>query len=265
MNSFISNSNLAMKRFLLKLSIFILLCCAIYSSSIVYALFFEKHSEAHYIYAQKSKMEKLDSIPSPRVLLVGGSNIAFGFDCKVLGELLNKHVYNTGVHAAIGLRYMIDAINDHIVPEDIVIIMPEYTQFSTCYNGSGETLTSAIVYSGSSELSKLNMTQLLNFGLNIPSHIFQNIKARRLCSTSGAYTYTAMNFNEFGDEVRHVDFPAPGINNPPAQMTEIDTYAIKDLVCKINKLRSNGCKVMLLWPTTISSQYNLNKNFINQV
>lgn len=249
-----------MKRFLKYISIFALIFIALYLFLIYASFYIIPHNKEHYVYMQKVKMERLDSITSPRILLVGGSNVAFGFDTKALNDSLSRNVYNTGLHASIGLRYILDAVSDHLEPGDIVVILPEYSQFSNAYNGNVETLTSAIIYSGASELSKLNTKQWLNFLMHIPTHNIQNITAK---GSDMTYSYSAVNFNEYGDEVRHNDFPAPGVTSSPTKLTVYDDDAIEEFSFRVKKMRNDGCKVIILGPTCIESVYKLNIDFIN--
>lgn len=249
-----------MKRFLLTVSLFGLIFVAIYGALVLYVFHFEHHNQEHYLYAQKIKVERMDSIDSPRVILLGGSSVAMGFDCRELSDSLGVNVYNMGLHASIGIRYILDAISDRLRRGDVIVIMPEYSQFSTSYNGSHETLTDAIVYSGGSNLKKLNFEQLVNFLGGIPQHILGNRGARY---SETEFTYSARNFNEFGDEVRHLDFPAKPLENPPTKVKLPEASQVTDFARKVLNLRQQGVEVMMVWPTTIQTQYELNADYIN--
>lgn len=249
-----------MKRFLLTVSLFGLIFAAIYGALILYVFKFEHHNREHYLYAQKNKVERLDSIDSPRIILLGGSSVAMGFDSHELTDSLGGNVYNMGVHASIGIRFILDAIGDKLRPGDTLVIMPEYSQFSTSYNGSNETLTDAIVYSGSDNLKKLNFEQLANFVSGIPQHILGNRGARY---SETKFSYSARNFNKFGDEVRHLGFPATKLSNPPQKVKLPENSYVEDFAKKVLILRRKGVNVMMVWPTTIQSQYELNADYIN--
>ncbi len=251
-----------MKRFLKNISLFGLIFMAIYGALVLYAFKFERHNPDHYIYAQKIKTERLDSIPSPRVILLGGSSVAMGFDSRELSDSLGVNVYNMGLHASIGIRYILDAVAEQLRPGDLLVIMPEYSQFSTSYNGAHETLTDAIVYSGAGELKKLNLEQMVNFVCGIPQHILANQRAKY---SEAKFDYSARNFNEYGDEVRHLDFgKVPMINAPVAAKLPEESY-VKDFAQKVHALQDRGVKVMMVWPTTIQTQYDINAAYIAQL
>ena len=62
----------------------------------------------------------------PRLILVGGSAVAFGVDSALLAqELPAYHPVNFGLYAALGTRVMLDLSIKELRPGDLVIIMPE--------------------------------------------------------------------------------------------------------------------------------------------
>lgn len=74
----------------------------------------------------KHKIELLRTTDSPRIILVGGSAIAFGVDSDLLEEQLpGFHVVNFGMYAALGTSVMLDISQAYIKNGDIVILIPE--------------------------------------------------------------------------------------------------------------------------------------------
>lgn len=69
--------------------------------------------------------------------------------------------------------------------------------------------------------------------------------------------YDGENFNSCGDETAHWSVPSPG-NKETArkQTTDVSTAAIEDFISNIRELERRGCRVMVMWPTTIRSNYN---------
>lgn len=62
----------------------------------------------------------------PRLILVGGSAVAFGVDGEQLEELLPQYeVINFGMYAALGTRPMLALSRQELRPGDLVILMPE--------------------------------------------------------------------------------------------------------------------------------------------
>ena len=80
----------------------------------------------HYMLALKDKHARLDSIASPKIILIGGSNIAFGINGKMIEDSLKMPVANMGIHVGLGLEYMINEVKPSIKKGDIVVMVPEY-------------------------------------------------------------------------------------------------------------------------------------------
>ena len=70
------------------------------------------------------KYQRLRSIDEPKIILVGDSNVAFGFDSRMIGEAFNMPVVNFGLHGGLGQAFHTDMIKSHIHEGDIVIIIP---------------------------------------------------------------------------------------------------------------------------------------------
>ena len=74
----------------------------------------------------KYKVELLESTQGPRIVLVGGSGVAFGVDSALMErELPGYSVVNFGMYAALGTTVMLDLSEPYIRKGDIVILIPE--------------------------------------------------------------------------------------------------------------------------------------------
>lgn len=73
----------------------------------------------------------------PRLVLVGGSNLACGVDNQLLGRLLDGkyEVVNLGFHAGLGIGVHFDLIFDALRPDDVVVLAAEYTNFGDRWSG----------------------------------------------------------------------------------------------------------------------------------
>ena len=61
-----------------------------------------------------------------RVLLAGGSNLAFGVDSKRLEDSLGLPVFNLGLHGGLGVRFMLNEVSDIMRKGDKVVLSIEY-------------------------------------------------------------------------------------------------------------------------------------------
>ena len=102
----------------------------------------------NYLYEYKSKLELLRNTPSPKIVLVGGSGVAFNTVSPMLADSFGYNVVNYGLHAGIGVRYPISDVVYNINQGDIVVIQIEYGDFFEGGEGEVPTLTSLMVFNG---------------------------------------------------------------------------------------------------------------------
>ena len=82
--------------------------------------------------AMIDKVDVLEDIDAPKIIIVGGSSVAFGIDSIEMQEALDMPVINVGLHAGLGSSFHSDVIKDYIAEGDIVVIAPEsYDSVST--------------------------------------------------------------------------------------------------------------------------------------
>lgn len=61
-----------------------------------------------------------------RIVILGGSGVAFSISAEALSKKLDRPVYNGGIQASIGLRNMTDTYLPHLDPaNDLIVIVPE--------------------------------------------------------------------------------------------------------------------------------------------
>jgi hypothetical protein len=101
-----------------------------------------------YMAAIEDKERLLQSTPSPRIIFVGGSNLAFGLDSNLIRQRLGLPVVNMGLGAGVGLRFMLEQIKPQLRAGDIVVIVPEYEilQADSEFDGGVRTLAYTIGY-----------------------------------------------------------------------------------------------------------------------
>ena len=81
--------------------------------------------EDTFVGALDEKLERLHSLREDKIVIVGGSSVAFGYDSAIIEKYLDMPVVNFGLYAALGTKLMLDLSRDGIKDGDIVIIAPE--------------------------------------------------------------------------------------------------------------------------------------------
>lgn len=78
--------------------------------------------EQHYMAALLDKVERLQSIDEPKIVLIGNSNWVFGVDSGKLEEYFGKPVVNMGMHGGLGNAFQEEMAKINVTPGDIYVI-----------------------------------------------------------------------------------------------------------------------------------------------
>jgi hypothetical protein len=81
----------------------------------------------------RNKHEILEHTPSPKIIFVGGSNLLFGLNGPKIEQGLHRPVVNMGLCLMFPLSYLLDEIKDNVHSGDLVVLSPEYADFSAEY------------------------------------------------------------------------------------------------------------------------------------
>lgn len=86
----------------------------------------------------KEKYALLREAEGKKIVLIGGSGVAFGYDCSFIKEVFPEYeVVNFGMYGGLGTKVMLDLAAESIHKDDIVILSPEQDKQSlSCYFGA---------------------------------------------------------------------------------------------------------------------------------
>ncbi len=96
-----------------------------------------------YLLADRDKRAAAARARSPKIVLVGGSNLAFSVDSGLLEARTGRPVVNMGVNAGLGLDYMLAEVAPLLRPGDTVVLAPEY-QLLACGCADGAVILSLL-------------------------------------------------------------------------------------------------------------------------
>jgi hypothetical protein len=147
------------------------------------------------------KVNTLKNTPSPRIVFIGGSNIALGLNSERIQEALRMPVVNMGLHAATGLKFLTDIVRPYIGPGDIIVVIPEYSQFYQNYYFGREQLLNVYHLYHKEPLSPEQGLVILKYG----SMALRKKLYSRLDRASAAdKIYNRQAFNHLGDVISHL-------------------------------------------------------------
>lgn len=158
-----------------------------------------------FVGALDEKYERLHSIEENKIVVVGGSSVAFGLDSEILERYTEMPVVNFGLYAALGTKLMLDLSRSAIKEGDVVVISPElYPQTLSLYFSSEQTLCALDDdFSMFWDIPAENKLSLLGGMWSFASRKLKLITDGTVLNPDGVYN--SANFNEYGDLV----YPRP--------------------------------------------------------
>lgn len=177
----------------------IVIIIAPFASIIAYATLSEPVYDKTYNAALVDKLDRLKSIKGRKIVVIGGSSVAFGLDSELMEEYMGLPVVNFGLYAALGSKLMLDLAEDYIYEDDIVIFAPEMDrQALSLYFSVNNTLQSV---DGSFEiLRELDSEHYASLLSGMWDFARGKIKVRNGTNSLGALgIYQRASFNSYCD------------------------------------------------------------------
>ncbi len=224
------------------------------------------HDMDNYMAAAIDKHRLLDTVKSPRIILAGGSNVAFSVDSQKIADYYEMPVINMGLNVNLGLRYMLSEVQPALRDGDILIILPEYDHFSGfSLDGRSRELGTLIKLCPECISGITTPTQAFNVALGIfeasESDILRAIKQPEKESK----VYIRQGFNAWGDMVAHLDQPSPSGFSEHISRVEISAAkpAIELLNTFYRSLDAKNVQVFVMFPSIPIRQYKAQKENFN--
>lgn len=234
-------------------------------SGLYFGLFLLPFDNYRYLGADVDKQAILKKTKSPKVLIVGGSNVAFSIDAKEIANALNMPVINMGLHANLGLRYMLSEVKQFIYPGDLVIIIPEYEHFFNLgLDGNGLYLMD-LIYSNSGAVRYFDTPgQYWNLVSSFPNWVLK-FYSIRLFGEVPKGVYSRLSFDKTGN----INVPLIGqkesyisslafIGDPRQDAIDL----LDDFVQYAN---NNTVSVLLSYPAYPQSEFEINREEIMEL
>lgn len=191
-----------MKKFLKKVLVLIIIvsaCCELIAAFDYFII------GSQYTYSYQAslidKVERLESINKPKIILVGHSNLSFGIDSKILEEAMGMPVVNLGLHGGLGNAFHEEIAKLNINEGDIVIVC--HTSFSDT-DEINDTSLAWITVDNNNELWKIIRTKdyasmMKAYPDYLKNAFFLWLLHKGNIDAGGCYSRSA--FNEYGDVV----------------------------------------------------------------
>lgn len=224
--------------------------------------------------ALPGKHALLKNAQSPKIVFVGGSNLSFGLDSMRISEEFQMPVVNMGIHAGIGLRYMMDDVLPYVKKNDVIVLVPEYSLFYAPGYYGGIELVSILfdifpqgrLFISIQQWQKLAPYVLIYAGTkikNIPSLIINKFKPKPKIIG----IYDRRSFNSFGDAYIHWDKPSEIVSCAPKASGKetVNAFVFSEIKEFKNNLQKIDAKLIILPPVYQECSFNNQQYIIKQV
>jgi hypothetical protein len=225
----------------------------------------------------KPKHDRLIEPGRNRFIVTGGSNIAFGIDSTWLEHATGRPTINLGLHAGIGLEFMLNEVAAGARAGDVVVLSPEYEQFfgDLMYSelAAVEMLQdnpSALRYFSTWRqwLNLMKNVQVVNRNavFNRLDHIKARLRVGGERQRDPVYELEA--FDAHGDAVAHLDLPhdpglfAAAFRPIQGSLNEAAFAAIAECVAT---LRARGATMVVVYPTVAAAYWTLHRDAAREV
>lgn len=215
-----------------------------------------------YIRAQQFKMNKLaDPNRKPTIVILGGSNAAFGYDSKELNDSLSMPVFNAGLHASLGMKFFLDDCSQYLRKGDVLVLSPEYDQFFGDLSDGQSIMTDVFYLNGCHYPGKISYKQVIGIIQNTPSFLKEKIEYNifALAHKKTDPVYKLSSFNKYGDVTWHWYNNRPH-NGPDGKGIDdsnpiFNERAFEYLITKLKELKSRGLSVVMYPPVFEQEAY----------
>ncbi len=148
------------------------------------------------------KNKRLDSLPSPKIILIGGSNVSYGINSEIIEDSLHMPVVDMSINANMGMVFYYNQVKHSLKKGDIVIGIPEYVAYQgeTMQGNSG---TYALGIIEKKNFDYLTHYQWLRFPLFTGDLIKDNYTAIFSSSIKNKVNTGRYLYNACGDYIGH--------------------------------------------------------------
>ncbi|NEO92592.1 MAG: hypothetical protein F6K56_21070 [Moorea sp. SIO3G5] len=210
------------------------------------------------IYTIKSNIA--NSIETPKLVIVAGSNALFGISCSQIHQETFVSCLNGATYAGLGIDYILTRARSWLKPGDLVLLPLEYEH----YTDDGKPTAALIDYLLARDpkyLLSLNLINQFRFISGIPwKRVQEGIVVKFKTPQPWNDSYHSETINKYGDEIanRKADMTKRHIKkiaktNPLNQIGESITssHGISTIIKFINWCKNHNIKVIATWPNTI--------------
>lgn len=204
------------------------------------------------------KIDRLNNIREEKIILVGNSNVAFGFDSEIIEKEIGMPVVNLGLHGGLGNYFHEQMAKENIQAGDIVVLC--HTDYSTS-NITEPDIVWQMLEERLELFRLINIKDYFSVFRALPryleSTVFLYIDGSGNQDSKDCYSRNA--FNEYGDNIYPRASLTYRFTEKSVKVPEIDDENIK----RINEMNrycdARGAKLVIAGYPIASGEYTPEK------
>jgi hypothetical protein len=240
--------------------------------------------DSDYARASILKHERLAVDAPKKIVLVGGSNVSFGTDSKMIEKETGCPAVNMGMNGYFGVRFMMEEVKPYLKPGDIVVIAWEYDSFYKSVDGSDTNLL--MVSKANPRVFEFLTPEQKVSALSRFPFVAQQKAIRVMGDVYDNFTYMlgaepdapwadidilavegASNFTPEGDLAGHLGLTWP---HEPEDGMDISNLAMDEEIVPlmqafVREMDDRGVRVMISWTPLLDSFYERHKTEIERL
>jgi hypothetical protein len=154
-----------------------------------------------FLAALEVKIDRIESVDEPKIIVVGGSSVPFGVDTKLMEQMLGMPSVNFGLYATLGTKLMLDLSREYINEGDIIVIAPETDAqtYSLFFNAEASWQAVDSDLSLLPKIAKKNLGAMLGGAWKYAAQKLKYYSSGTALDPEGVYNVKS--FDEYGDIV----------------------------------------------------------------
>ena len=246
-----------MRRFVLRVLAFVAIQAAILAGILLHHRF----PTGTFLEGSLVKHERLKAAPNARLVLVGGSALAFGIDSQALDRGLDRDVVNMALHAGLGIEFMLGEIEDQLRNGDVVVLSFEAETYSDAPSAQILFEVARLNPPARRGLGPTHLPVFLDHGHDIVKSIVKrevrHLLKRRDVPPSAPYS--ANSFNAYGDVTGHWTLPRRGFARSRDALSGGNGFTFSRRIESIRKFALNcqgrGIRIFYSFPPLPESAF----------
>jgi len=251
-------------RLLLRIGVFLALVLAI-CAAIFYGVPGNKKAYLAALNDKQARIDSLEADATPDLVLIGGSNVAFGINTRSLSDTFGMPAVNMALHAGLRYEYMIKQVMAYPTEGDVFLIFPEFSQlYEPLSTGTPIIYQSLEVYPrGYVFCHADNVYQKSRLRATAFAEIVQ-LKVKRtlgrMIGMSEKNAYQRSVFNHYGDIWTDVTLTSRYRSDDKHMDRNAGKNPSDDFIRLTNefaaKAKANGARVLLIYPAIAEAKWD---------